>query len=85
MIHALRSKETPINLGRKTVWWIIKIFLLCPIWVLRISPNKKTWEEFKYGLINHKCDFDYEKLVPDEKYKYHPCKHFGCGIIKPHM
>lgn len=59
----------------------IQLILLTPFWVFSTSPSRKTWEEFKSGLIKHKCDFDYKNPQITYKYPYYKCKHFGCNIV----
>lgn len=71
-----------INLGKKTIGWKIRVFFSSILWFLYVSPNKKTWEEYKHGLIKHKCDFD-KRLKYENDYKYYECKHFGCNMVKP--
>lgn len=58
--------------------WELKVFFW--FWFLSTSKSKKTWKEFYYGLIKHKCEFDYNKLEGG-KYKHFPCKHHGCNIV----
>lgn len=74
-----------INLGSKTFWWKVGVFLLAPLWATSTSPTRKLWDEFKHGLIKHKCVFDYNNPVksppPYEKYEYFKCKHYGCNIV----
>jgi len=70
-----------INLGKKTFWWRVRVVLYSPIWFFYESLTKKSWEEFKHGLITHKCEFDrstYEAL--DENLRLYSCKHFGCNM-----
>jgi hypothetical protein len=60
--------------------WKLKVLFTTPLWLLSTSDTKKSWNEFYYGLIKHDCDYDYTKLEGD-KYKHHPCKHYGCNIV----
>ncbi len=70
-----------ISLGKKSIWWRIKIFLVSPFWLFSLSPTKKSWKEFANGLISHKCEYDYENPVTDNYGKYYCCKHYGCNIV----
>ena len=78
-----------VLLAKPGLWWVIKVMFWAPFWAFSFSPTKKTWLEFKAGLINHKHDYDYDKPVY-EKYiyegslyesKHYACKHYGCTII----
>lgn len=48
---------------------------------MRTSDTKKSWDEFYYGLINHKCEFDYENMKGDKYGEHYECKHYGCNIV----
>lgn len=69
-----------ILLGEKTLWWKLKVILFFPVWLLHDSPKKKSWKEFKYGLITHKCDFDRSKPDVHEYGTYWDCRHYGCNM-----
>lgn len=73
-----------VNLGKKSIGYYIKLFLLTPIWWINMNENRKSYTEFKNGLIDHKCDFHGE-AINHEKYswQYTKCKHTGCNIIDP--
>ncbi len=71
----MNKTETTKNLSYK-----IRLIFYTPFWFLSTSPDRKTWAEFKSGLIKHECKFDYENPKFD-KFKYYKCKHFGCNII----
>ena len=59
----------------------IQLILLTPFWLSSTSPTRKSWKEFKSGLIKHTCDFDYDYPKIEYKYPYYKCKHFGCNIV----
>lgn len=61
--------------------YYFRLCLTAPFWFLSISPDKKNWEEFKSGMINHKCTFNYSKPLIEQSYKYWACEHFGCNIV----
>ena len=63
-----------------SLMWKLKVLFTSPLWLLSTSDSKKSWDEFYYGLIKHDHEFDYTKLE-GEKYKHHPCKHYGCNIV----
>ncbi len=71
-------------LGKETIWTKIQMVLLFPLWAimhLDTNGNSKTFDEFRYGLISHKCEFDYDVLTYAKGTPYYKCKHFGCGIV----
>lgn len=70
------KKEPLMSLSEK-----IQLILLTPFWLLSISPDKKTWAEFKSGLIKHKCTYDYSKPIYDKHGRYYKCEHLGCNIV----
>lgn len=46
------------------------------------TTKKKSWSEFKGGLIKHECEFDYDNIHEPEKYGgYAKCKHYGCNTV----
>lgn len=70
-------------LGVKDKWWILRVIVLSPLWLLYINEkgSKKSWKQFKYGLIKHKCEFDYNNPETDKHGSYYPCKNYGCNIV----
>jgi len=58
----------------------IEIILLSPFWFFSISPTRKTWKEFKSGLIKHICKYDYSRPNYDMG-KHYKCEHLGCNIV----
>jgi hypothetical protein len=58
----------------------LKVILLTPFWLLSTSPSRKTWAEFKSGLIDHVCSYDYSK-PSFEGGKHYRCNHLGCNIV----
>lgn len=74
-----------ILLGKKTFGWKVKFCLLSPLWALSTSSTRKSWSEFKYGLIDHKCEHDYNdpkwETHNNLKGKHYSCKHHGCNIV----
>lgn len=74
------------NLGKKGFWYYIGIIFLSPLWLINANPIRKSWSEFKGGLISHKCEWS-EKLEYDSKYKWHyrSCIHHGCFVINPEI
>ena len=58
----------------------LQIFFLSPLWFFSTSVTRKSWAEFKSGLIKHNCEFDYSQKNHNDG-KYYKCKHFGCNII----
>lgn len=60
--------------------WKLKIVLLSPFWFFSTSPTRKTWKEFKSGLIKHQCKYDYSKPCYDNG-KHYKCEHIGCNIV----
>ena len=77
------NKKQIVSLGEKGVFWELKIILLAPFWFVRPQEDRKTWEEFKNGLIDHKCKYDLDKpiLDNDSGYCHFECLHTGCNII----
>lgn len=79
-----------VLLGKKTFWWKVQYVILAPLWVLSESPTKKSWSEYKYGLIEHEHEYDFDKPEYDSidlldggevLSKYYKCKHHGCNIV----
>ena len=72
-------------LGKKTIWWRLKVVLFFPLWFKSMSPTRKTWDEFMYGLITHEHEYDYENPEWTEhaglRGKQYPCKHYGCNTV----
>lgn len=72
-------------LGKKTIGYYIELILVTPFWFLSLSTTKKSWKQFKYGLIKHKCEYDYDKPIVEKHGKYEhthfDCKHYGCNIV----
>ena len=64
----------------KSLGWKIKLAIFSVFWFFSTSKKKKKWDQFYYGLIKHKCEYDYTKLKGD-KYKHYSCKHYGCNIV----
>lgn len=65
-----------------SVWWKIKVGLLSILWFFNTSKDKKDWKEFYYGLVPHKCQFDWNNVIMDEFGGYAECKHYGCNFIE---
>jgi len=59
----------------------LQILFLSPFWFFSTSPSRKTWEEFKSGLIKHECKYDFSKPCYDNG-KYYKCEHLGCNIVE---
>lgn len=68
------------SLGKKTFWWYVRAALLTPFWLL-YPGDRKTWDEFRNGLVKHKCEYDYDDLRIDKLGGHYCCKHYGCTII----
>lgn len=72
-------------LGKKTIGYYIQLILVTPFWFFSLSPTKKSWKEFKYGLISHKCEYDYDKPIVEKhggyEHTHFDCKHYGCNIV----
>ena len=64
-----------------TFWFKVKSFLFSIHWFFTISEDKKTRDEFYNGLIEHKCEFDYENIEGKGLGKYCCCKHHGCNFV----
>lgn len=62
-------------------YYFIKIIFFTPFWILSTSDTRKSWLEFKSGLIKHDCSYDYSKPYRDDFGKYYSCKHVGCNVI----
>lgn len=77
--------ENIFLLGKKGFGYYLQIILVTPLWFFSLSPTKKSWKEFKYGLISHKCEYDYDKPIVEKSGKYEHthfnCKHYGCNIV----
>ncbi len=73
-------ENTIVNLGKKGFWYYVQLILITPFWAMRISPEKKSWKEFKNGLIIHKHEYDYENQRPGGTRYFNECtcKHTGC-------
>ena len=65
---------------KKTVYYL-KLLLITPLWFFYRSKSKKTWPEFKSGLIEHEHQWDYKNTVYEKGHKHYPCKHLGCNYI----
>lgn len=69
----------------KKIGYYIRLIILAPFWL--ICPDRKTWPEFKSGLIKHKCDFDGGEVQIEQYrgrlYGFRKCKHFGCNMVEP--
>ncbi len=78
--------ENNIKLGKKGFWYYVQLILLTPLWASRVSDERKTWEEFKGGLISHKHEFDFENPSYDNAVyktgKHYKCKHLGCNLVE---
>jgi hypothetical protein len=74
-----------ILLGKKGFGYYLQIILVTPFWFFSLSPTKKSWKEFKYGMISHKCEYDYDKPIVEKRGGYEhthfDCKHYGCNIV----
>jgi len=90
VMESVKKIETMKLLGVKTLWWKIEVVLLFPLWFTSSSPTRKSWSEFKAGLIKHKHEFDYENSYINDEYKNHhrselfeyaKCKHYGCNTV----
>lgn len=80
------KKEESVNLlGKKTIGYYIQLILITPFWFFSLSSTKKSWKEFKYGLISHKCEYDYDKPIVEKsggyEHTHFNCKHYGCNIV----
>ncbi len=42
--------------------------------------KKKSWKEFKNGLISHKHQYDYDNLMGKDA-NWYECKHTGCNMV----
>lgn len=75
-------KNTKTGLG-----YYVRLILCTPFWILHVSPTKKSWNEFKSGLINHEHQFEEEPYVIElwvyDNVHVHACKHFGCNLVDP--
>jgi len=62
--------------------WYLKFGLISILWFFYQSRTntKKPWNQFFYGMINHKCEFDNTKA---DKEGFSPCKHYGCNVVNP--
>ena len=69
------------NLGKKTFWWKVRVVLLSVFWATSTSPTRKSWSEFKHGLIKHKCEWDYDNPQVDQYSTWVCCKHHGCNMV----
>ncbi len=70
-----------INLGTKPVNKISMFFGLIMYYLLRTKDGKNL-EEFKNGMIKHKCEYDFAVYGYYEGHKNnHKCKHYGCNFI----
>ena len=74
-------KEEYTNLGKKTFWWKVRIVVLLPFWLTSMSETKKSWSEFKHGLIKHECEWDYDNPDQDQFAAWASCKHHGCNMV----
>lgn len=72
-------KDIKINLGTKTAWWILRIILVAPIWLTTIA--RLPWKKYVHGLIEHKCEYDYDNPEYYKGYKHYLCKHYGCNTF----
>jgi hypothetical protein len=63
-----------------SLFYKIQLILLSPFWLLSTSPSRKSWKEFKNGLIKHECKYDYSKPSYDTG-KHYKCEHLGCNIV----
>jgi len=79
-----------VLLGKKTFGWKVKLFLMSILWATSTSPTRKSWSEFKYGLISHEHEFDHDNPVNEKSTlpngqkiisKHYPCKHYGCNTV----
>lgn len=81
----VKEKENIVLLGKKGFGYYLQIIFVTPLWFFSLSPTKKSWKEFKYGLISHKCEFDYDNPVTEKHDSYisthFNCKHYGCNIV----
>jgi len=79
------TDEKIVLLGKKNFWWYLQMILVTPLWFFSLSPTKKSWKEFKYGMISHKCEYDYDNPVTEKHDSYlsthFNCKHYGCNIV----
>lgn len=78
-------KKEIVKLGEPDWTWIFRLFFLTPFWFLSPSEERKSWEEFKNGLIDHKCKYDLDKPIKseDSDYYFFECLHTGCNIVAP--
>lgn len=76
-------KKEIISLGTKNWLWLLKLVFLTPFWLIRPLEDRKSWEEFKNGLIDHKCKYDLDKPIREKysDYCHFECLHTGCNIV----
>lgn len=65
----------------KTIGWKLQLWFWTLLWYAQPIEEAKTWEQFYYGLISHKCEFDYENVYKDRYFHYCRCKHYGCNVV----
>ncbi|MCK9574768.1 MAG: hypothetical protein WC979_03075 [Candidatus Pacearchaeota archaeon] len=70
-----------VLLGKSDWKWTVRWILAAPFWALSTSPTRKSWSEFKYGMMTHVCDWNYENPDYSHGGKCYPCKHFGCNMV----
>ena len=68
-------------LGKKTLWWRIKYMTIAPLWLI-LPGAKKTWIDFKYGMMSHECNYS-DRIIdePGSTYIHYRCNHTGCNIL----
>mgnify|MGYP003632765691 CR=1 FL=1 len=76
-------KKEIILLSPSNVGWKIFGTILTPFWVIYAMQHEdaKSFDEFWYGIIKHKHEFDKrEEALSDggKDYRYASCKHHGC-------
>lgn len=62
-----------------TKMWKIKMWFARIGWKMHKSPTKKSWENYYYSMIPHKCEYDYSNIIRTDMW-HCKCKHHGCNF-----
>lgn len=77
----IKKVNEKVNLGKKTFWWKVRVILFSPLWALSfVDPDRKSWQAFKHGLINHKCQYS-GKIETIQGIRFQHCSHYGCSMM----
>jgi hypothetical protein len=77
-----KAREAFHHSGMKNTFWNkLRVFNATNNWINSNDPNKKSWFEFKNGMVKHTHVFNEDSEI-DYSYgcKLYKCIHVGCFV-----